>query len=412
MAHQFEKLKTLQVDRLMKVPGFHGDGRGLYLCVSSTAAASWIFRYMLNGRSRDMGLGSAHVLSLAGARIQAGAARKLKAEGIDPLDAKAAEIAEEHLQASRAMSFKEAAEKYIASHKAGWKNDKHKSQWSATLNTYAYPVIGAVSIAKVDITLVMKILDPIWSEKPETANRLRGRIETILDWAAARGFRSSENPARWRGHLDKVLLARGKVKKIVHHAALPYVEIAEFLQSVAAQPGIAPRAMRFTILTAARTGETIGARWSEINLVSKLWTIPAERMKGDREHRVPLSPAAIAVLNEQMKENDSEGFVFPGRIAHQALSNMAMLQLLRRMGRVNITTHGFRSSFRDWAAEQTGFPGEVAEAALAHVVGDKVEAAYRRGDLFDKRVRLMAAWGSFCTTPRPAGQVVQMRKPG
>ncbi len=310
-------------------------------------------------------------------------------------------------------------------HRASWKNPVHARQWPATLESYVYPVLGALPVQAVDAGLVMQVLEPIWAAKPETASRVRGRIESILDYAAARGWRESENPARWRGHFDKLLPAPSKAKRAVrqttgpeeHHAALPYAEIAAFLAELRRQPGMAARALEFLILTAARTGEVIGARWEEFDLTAKVWTIPADRMKAGKEHRVPLSDAALAIVAELAKERRGDpgseagkGFVFAGGVAGRPLSNMAMLVLLRRMKRDDLTVHGFRSTFRDWAAERTGFPAEVAEMALAHTVADAVERAYRRGDLFEKRRQLMDAWAMFCTTsPAAGGQVLPIR---
>ena len=312
---------------------------------------------------------------------------------------------ETRLNAAKAMTFRDCAARYIASHRAGWRNPKHAAQWEATLATYAGPVMGGLSVQAIDTALVLKVLEPIWTTKPETAGRVRGRIESVLDWAKVRGYRAGENPARWRGHLDKLLPARSKVRRVEHHAALPYAELPGFLMSLRDQEGIAARALEFAIVTAARTGEVIGARWSEIDLLEKIWTVPPGRMKAGKEHRVPLSARALAILEEMQPHRHAEdSFVFPGAKLGRPLSNMAFLMLLRRMGRDDLTAHGFRSSFRDWAAERTNFPSEVAEMALAHMVGSKVEAAYRRGDLFEKRSRLMAAWATFCNEPEQKAQ--------
>jgi integrase len=307
------------------------------------------------------------------------------------------------------MTFRECAEAYIAAHKAGWRNPKHAAQWPSTLETYVHPVFGALPVQAVDVGLVMKALEPIWQTKPETASRVRGRIEAALDWATARGYRKGENPARWRGHLDKLLPARGKVRKVEHYPALCYVEMGDFIAGLREQGGVAPRALEFLILTATRTGEVIGARWEEFDLAEKLWTVPGARMKAGKEHRVPLSGRALAITDEMeaARINDHE-FVFPGGKPRKPLSNMAMLKVLQRMGRGDLTAHGFRSSFRDWAAERTAFPHEVAEMALAHTVSDKVEAAYRRGDLFQKRRQLMEAWAKHCETHKASGEVVNL----
>jgi integrase len=304
------------------------------------------------------------------------------------------------------MTFKACAEAYIDAHRAGWRNAKHADQWANTLATYAYPIFGAVPVQAVDVGLIMKVLEPIWTTKTETASRVRGRIESVLDWAKARGYRRGDNPARWRGHLDNLLARQSKIQKVQHHAALPYGQIGTFVVNLRKQEGIAARALEFTILTAARTGETIGARREEINDDATVWTVPAKRMKVDtHEHRVPLSPAASAIAKHILQSHKGE-FLFPGGKAKKPLSNMAMAAVLDRMGRDDITVHGFRSTFRDWAAEMTSFPREVAEMALAHVVDDKVEAAYRRGDLFEKRRRLMEAWATYCAKRAAGGKVV------
>ena len=305
------------------------------------------------------------------------------------------------------MTFDQCADAYLAAHRAGWRNAKHAAQWSSTLATYVSPIFGNLPVQAIDVALVTKALEPIWTAKPETASRMRGRIESILDWAKVRGYRDGENPARWRGHLDHLLPARAKVSKVRHHAALPYDELAGFMGKLRAQGGTSARALEFAILTAARTGEVIGARWAEIDLPGKTWTIPAERMKAGREHRVPLSAAALAILETQAALTENE-FVFPGQ-QRAGLSDMALWMALRAMGRDDLTVHGFRSTFRDWAAERTNFPREVAEGALAHSLTDKVEAAYRRGDLFDKRRRLMTAWADHCGKAVAAGTVLPLR---
>jgi integrase len=297
---------------------------------------------------------------------------------------------------ARQRTFRHCATAFLDSHEAGWKNDKHRGQWAATLTTYADPLIGELSVASIETGHICKILEPIWTSKSETASRVRGRIERILDWAAARGYRSGDNPARWRGHLDKLLPPRGKVQRVRHHPALPWQEVPEFVTRLRANGSLSAKALEFTILTASRTGEVMNARWSEINAEAALWTVPAERMKSGREHRVPVSRRALALLTEipRIKGND---FVFPGSQAKRPLSNMAMLQLLRGMKpKTELTVHGFRSSFRDWAGECTSHPREVIETALAHVIADKTEAAYRRGDALEKRRRLMADWCNYC----------------
>ena len=394
MARTIGKLTALAVERT-KGRGYHGDGGGLFLQVSARGSKSWVFRFKENGRLREMGLGATHTVTLAEARDKARNCRKLRLEGIDPIEARHAERAKAKLEAAKAMTFKACAERFIAAHKAGWRSPKSLTAWEGTLAAYVYPLFGSLPVQGIDTTLVMKSIEPMWAAKPETASRVRGRIESILDWATARGYRAGENPARWRGHLDNLLPAKTRVRRVEHHAALPYQEIAAFMAMLRGEDGNAARALEFAILTAARTGEVIGARWSEINISERLWTIPAERMKGGREHRVPLSSGALAIV-EAVGTVRCGDFVFPGGKSNRPLSNMAFLMLLRRMGRSDLTVHGFRSTFRDWAAERTSFPAEVAEMALAHAVGDKVEAAYRRGDLFHKRRQLAEAWTRLC----------------
>lgn len=409
MARTIGKLTALAVAQA-KRRGYFCDGGGLFLQVSAAGAKSWVFRFKEGGRLREMGLGPTYTVSLAEARQKALECRKLRLEGLDPIERRRAVRWQAKLDAAKAISFEECAARYIAAHKAGWRNPKHAAQWPSTLVTYVNPIFGEIPVEAVDVGLVMKALEPIWTEKPETAARVRGRIESILDWATARGYRQGENPARWRGHLENLLPNRSKVRRVEHHAALAYTEIAAFMIELRQQEGIAASALEFAILTAARTGEVIGARWGEINTGERLWTIPAERMKAGKEHRVPLSDAAMAIV-EKMAAIRSGDFAFPGAKAQRPLSNMAFLMLLRRMDRGDLTAHGFRSSFRDWAAERTTFPAEVAEMALAHAVSDKVEAAYRRGDLFQKRRQLADAWARFCAAPAGNGAVVPIRQP-
>ena len=395
MAKAMGRLSAVAMPKLRN-PSLYPDGGGLYLQVTKGGARTWVYRFMLHGRAREMGLGPLHIVPLAEAREKARECRKLRHEGIDPIEARKAKHAEERLAAATALTFKECAERYIEAHKAGWKNPKHAKQWPSTLETYVHPVFGSLPVQAVNVGLVMKALEPIWQPKPETASRVRGRIEGILDWATARGFRKGGNPARWRGHLDKLLPARGKVQRVQHHPALPYTEMGDFIAVLREQEGVAARALEFLILTATRTGEVIGARWEEFDLEKKVWTVPGERMKAGKEHRVPLSEGAFAIIEMMKAERvNDHPFVVPGGRPGKPLSNMAMLKLLGRMDRGELTAHGFRSSFRDWAAECTSFPQEVAEMALAHTVSDKVEAAYRRGDMFQKRRELMEAWARY-----------------
>src|SRR3984893_8775041 len=386
--HRLSAVKAANVTQR----AIYAHGRCLYLQVSENGGRSWIFRFKQNGRARDMGLGSLTSVSLATAREMAGECRRTRLTGVDPIEVRRTDRREAQLAAARSMTFDQCRDAFIEAHKSAWRNAKHRAQWTNSLATYVGPVFGAMPIQRVDVALVMKVLDPIWPTKPETASRVRGRIERVLDWAKVRGFRQGENPARWRGHLDALLPARSKVRKVEHHTALPYDQIGAFMAALRTREAVAARALEFTILTAARTGEVLGARREEINLQGGVWTVPPDRMKAGREHRVPLSRDAAALLKKV--RGSAEGLVFPGDRRGKQLSNMAMLMMLRRMDRADLTAHGFRSTFRDWAAECTNFPAEVAEAALAHVVGDKVEAAYRRGDLFEKRRRLMEAVGT------------------
>lgn len=307
------------------------------------------------------------------------------------------------------MTFADCASTYIAEFRDSWKNPKHAQQWENTIETYANPVIGKLPIQDVDTNLVVRILDPIWKEKQETASRLRGRLEAILNWAKTRELRTGENPARWRGHLENLLAKKSRARSVKHHPALPYEEIGAFIADLRQQEGIAALALEFTILTAARTGEVIGATFDEFDDEQRVWSVPAGRMKGERAHRVPLSLRAAQIVKE-LRSVHASSFLFPGRSLEKPLSNMAMLALLKRMGRGDLTVHGFRSTFRDWSSELTGYPREVAEAALAHAVGDQVEAAYRRGDLFSKRRQMMEAWAKYCDTPRRSGDVVPMHR--
>ncbi|MEI6643975.1 MAG: integrase arm-type DNA-binding domain-containing protein [Novosphingobium sp.] len=380
-------------------PGRHADGGGLHLLVKESGARSWVYRFMLNGKSRDVGLGAAGPdgISLADAR-DARAALRLKVKaGVDPLAERQQEAAKAlaAAQASQVagITFKAVAEAYIEANEGSWRNDKHRQQWKNTLATYVYPVIGGLPVAEVATAHVLQILEPIWKTKPETASRVRGRIETILDAAKARGYREGENPARWRGHVAQILPARAKLTR-GHHKAMPYDTIPSFVGALHKREAVAALALEFAILTAARTGEVIGAKWDEVDLDKAVWTIPAIRMKAGKEHRVPLSERAVDILRST--RGLGKEWLFPATKG-AGMSGMAMAMLLRRMD-IDVTVHGFRSGFRDWCAECTGYAHEVAEMALAHTIDNKVERAYRRGDLFDKRRRLMDDWASYCGT--------------
>ena len=389
------RLVPLNVERI-KQPGMHPDGGGLYLRVSDTGAKSWIFRYSAPGGKRpEMGLGAFPTVGLAEAREKAEECRKLRVAGKNPIEVREAAILAAKLEAARQMTFRQCAEAYIETHRATWKNAKHAYQWPQSLSTFVYPIFGDLPVQAIDVGLVLKALKPIWREKTETAIRTRGRIERILDWATASGYRKGDNPARWRGHLSQLLPAPSKIAKVEHHAALPYREIGGFMRDLRKQGGTAARALEFAILTAARTSEALGATFAEFDLAAKVWSIPGERMKAGKPHRVPLSAAALDLLKAQRGATEGD-FVFPGARRGKPLSNMAMLKLMERMGRGDLTSHGFRSTFRDWAGEQTAYPREVIEAALAHALESKVEAAYARGDLIEKRARLMETWATYC----------------
>jgi integrase len=368
-----------------------------------------MLRFERAGRERWHGLGSVSVWSLREARERARAARQLLADGIDPIDAKKAAKAAAALKAARALTFEEAAKQYYTQHERKWRNAKHSGQFLSTLRTYAFPKIGRLSIADIDTGQVLRCIEPIWHEKTETASQVRGRIEKVLDWATVRGFRTGDNPARWRGHLSELLPAPEKIQKPKHHASLPWAKLPAFMAGLQERAGSAARALEFAILTAARTGEVIGAQWEEIDLTAGVWSIPAGRMKAGKAHRVPLSPAALSILGALPREAEND-FVFIGGQRGGGLSNMAMATLLKRMNCHDITVHGFRSSFMDWAHERTSYPKHVIDMALAHAIGDKVEAAYRRGDLFDKRRRLMEEWAHFVMTPQPEAKVIDIRE--
>ena len=386
---------TVKGIEALKKPGAFADGRGLYLHVSPKGAKSWIFRYAAGGRRREMGLGSAEVFSLADARERAADMRKVVAQGQDPLEARAVAEVAEKVAAAKAVTFAECADSYIAAQRSAWRNAKHSAQWTATIATYANPHFGKLPVGAVETPQIMQALQPIWTTKPETAARVRGRIEAILDWATVSGLRDGANPARWKGHIEKLLPKRSKVAAVEHHAALAYAELPAFFLRLQAADGMGAKALEFAILTAARTGEVLGATWQELDVEARLWTIPAARMKAGREHRVALSGAAVVLLRKLATIRQGD-YVFPGQQDGKPLSNMALLMCLRRMDRDDLTAHGFRSTFRDWCAEQTNFPSEVAEMALAHTVAGKVEAAYRRGDMLEKRRELAEAWARYC----------------
>jgi integrase len=392
----------------VKDKGLYPDGDGLYLRVTSSGTKSWIYRYAQDGTTRDMGLGPLASVSLAKARRLAADARGQRQEGGDPIAARNSQRTAAKLAAAPGIPFKEAAEQLIASHEPGWRNAKHRQQWCNTLKTYVFPVFGHLPVAAIDTDLVLKVLQPIWIKRPETAGRVRGRIEAVLNRTKALGLREGQNPAQWRGHLDQLLPARSKVRRIRHHPALPYAEVPELTAELRSQTSISARALEFAILTAARSGEVLGARWDEIDLKRRIWVVPGERMKGGKEHRVPLAPRAVEILNEMAQIQLNE-FVFFGAKQGRSLSNMALLMLLRDL-RPGVTVHGFRSAFKDWASEATSFPDYLSEAALAHASADKVRAAYARSDLFEKRRELMEAWARHCQRKPALAEVAPLQR--
>jgi integrase len=404
MARKAKELSALEVARLAK-PGLHAVGgvAGLALLISPSGGKSWILRARIGSRRRDMGLGGYPDVPLKDARESARRAREKIRIGIDPI--------EEHHAAKRALiatrnntvNFEKATYAFLEAKSDEWKNPKHRAQWQNTLEAYAFPFIGDMPVHEIQQAHVLQVLEPIWRTKTETASRVRGRIETILDWARVRGYRTGDNPAAWKGHLDMILPKPSKITKVSHFAAMDYRQISRFMAELRKQESMGARALEFAILTAARSGEVRGATWNEFDLEQRVWTIPAERMKASKEHRVPLSQAAVDLL-DALHRFARPHYVFPGAKGGQ-LSDMALTAVLRRMGQA-VTAHGFRSTFRDWAAECTNFPNHVVEMALAHTIENKVEEAYRRGDLFEKRKKLMQAWTDYCNTPVRQADVV------
>jgi integrase len=415
MPKQAKVLGPLAVKNLT-TPGLHfvGEVPGLALQVLPTGARTWILRVTIGARRREMGLGGYPEVSLADARTLARQARQRIRDGIDPIEERRAARSALLASAANIMTFKTAAEALIASKEAEWKNPKHREQWKATLERYAYPTLGKLSVADIELPHVMGVLQPIWAKIPETASRVRGRIEAVLDWATVSGYRSGLNPARWRGHLDKKLAQPSKLKarqneltgRDGHHAAMPIDGASAFMTRLKAAEGMGARALEFAILTAARSGEVRGSTWSEIDLEAGIWTVPAARMKAGKEHRVPLSKAAVDLL-KSLPRIAGYDLVFPAARGGK-LSDMALSAVLRRMD-VPATPHGFRSTFRDWVSERTAYPGDMAEMALAHAIGSKVEAAYRRGDMFERRRKMMDDWAAFLTMPKTGGDVVPLR---
>jgi integrase len=387
------KIKNTKPPTGKRSPQKLSDGGGLYLYVAPTGAKNWVFRYVIAGKESNMGMGSYPDTSLAEARDHATEYRKAKRVGVDPKDYRRKQLEGLRAQYASSKLFREVAEEFIENKRSGWKNKKHAGQWSATLKTYAYPMIGGMSVDQIQIEDILKILKPIWNEKPETATRVRQRLEAILDAAITLKYRTSENPARWKGHLENLLPKREKVKKVKHHPALPYKDASGFMTKLRSRNSIGAKALKFTILTACRTNEVINAKWDEIDLDGAVWVIPEDRMKAGREHRVPLSPSAVDVLKSIKRQSD---FIFNGVRVNRPISDATMRKLLQKdMGYEHLVVHGFRSTFRDWVAEETNYPNIVAEMALAHTIKDQAEASYRRGDLFKKRLQMMKDWDDY-----------------
>jgi integrase len=383
--------------------GRYAVGNNVYLQISEWGTRSWLFRYRLDGRATHMGLGPYDLLTLAEARERGHQARRQLLNGVDPLKEKRQAKRLRALDRVHAKSFKECALAYITAHEAGWRGDRSRRQWSASLTKYVYPKIGTLPVADVDLACVLSVVEPIWTLVPETARRVRNRVELILDWATARGLRSGDNPARWRGLLENLLSEQRRAQAVNHLAAVPYQQIGAFMEKLRTQEGIAARALEFLILTASRSKEALGVRWSEID--GNTWTVPASRMKAHKEHRVPLSCRAVALLASLPHDSD---FVFPAIRADGAPGYKTLIRVLQRLG-VKATVHGFRSSFRTWAGERTSYPNHVIEIALAHTIGSAVERAYSRGDLLDQRSKLMEAWAAYCDRAAGDGEVVAIR---
>lgn len=402
MAKGIHRLTALQVEKAKK-PGRFADGGGLYLQVTKGSddriRRSWLVRYRLNGKTREMGLGPVEVMDLSDAREAAKQARKRAGKQTDPIEARKIERAEAAQETAPKLTFKQAAEKFIDTHESAWRNPKHRQQWRNTLITYVYPAFGSKPLTDVTRADILGVLDPIWKEKTETASRVLNRCVRVLEWSVARGYRAGEEVAAWPKLIQRALPPRAKIQKVEHHPALPYPEIKSFMAALIERDTVTARALEFLILTASRTTETLQARWSEFDLKAAVWTVPGERMKSGRAHRVPLSKKAVAILKD-VKRLKSKEWVFPGLRGH--LSETSLLAVLESMSREDITVHGFRSTFRDWAAERTSYPREVAEKALAHVVKDKAEAAYQRGDMLDKRRVMMEDWSKFCSPSKTA----------
>jgi len=394
-------------------PGKHPDGDGLYCLVTLTGGRSWALRYQRQGRERWHGLGPCHTFKPEEARQRARKAKQLLFDGIDPIDARKEQRTARALEAAKTITFADAAKQYFDQHQDSWSSVKHAHQFWRSLEQYAFPVVGKLPVASIDTGLILKIIEPIWKDQYQTASRVRGRVASVLDWATVRGYRAGDNPARWRGHLSEALPAKGDFTKVEHHAALPYADVPAFVTQLSLHQGIPPRAMEFLILAAARTSEVLSARWSEFDFGKRIWTIPPDRMKARKEHRVPLSDRMIKILKALPREAGADGIIFISSKAGAPLAKNTLSKLVSKMMGIDTTVHGFRSSFRTWAAESTAFPREVIEAALAHATGNAVELAYQRSDVLEKRRQLMEKWSAFVATPRrKTGTVTPIRKAG
>jgi integrase len=397
---------TLTLKKIAKLSaGRHHDRDGLYIKVAPSGSGSWLLRYERAGRERWLGLGPLRDFDLEEARARARKARQLLRDGVDPIEAKRREHAERILEAARAVTFRTAARQYFDTHQAKWSNPKYRGEFLTTMETYVFPTFGELPVQMIDTPLVIKVIEPIWLTKNKTAGAIRGRIESVLDWSSVRGLRTGDNPARWKGHLAEVLPPKNLIAKPVHHEAMPYADVPAFVAQLADRQGIGARALEFLVLTVSRTGEVVHAERSEIDFENRIWTIPAGRMKGRKEHRVPLANRAVEILRALPVEGDK---IFIGSRKGNAMGKMVMPDLVGD----DYTVHGFRSSFRDWAAESTAFSSEIIEAALAHVTGNATELAYKRTDLLEKRRKLMEAWAVFCTTPQRDGVVTPIRRGG
>ena len=407
MAKLTERLKDLVVKRTTE-PGWYPDGNGLYLQVSKTSSKSWVYRYKRKGKERRRGLGPYPTVGLLDARDEAANCRALLKQGIDPIDHNRDMEAAKHLSELKGLTFRECAEAYIESRKAEWKNEKHHYQWNQSLETYAFPTIGELSVQDIDLGFILNVLEPIWNTKTETASRVRQRIETILDWAKVRQYREGENPARWRGHLDKLLPSPKKIQKVVHLPAMDYRDVPTFYQLLRQGRSVSKLALAFLIQTATRSKEAREAQWGEIDLKDKVWVVPGDRTKAGREQRIPLTDEALSIL-EDIKDFKHDNFVFPSTRRGKGIRDTSVRKQLQNK-HPGLTVHGFRSSFRDWCAEMTNYPRELAEKALGHVLQDKVEAAYQRGDLFEKRRKLMDSWADYCLKEQTDADVVPINK--